>query len=78
MLKRKIKVKSGQLVKVIAGDDKNKTGTVLAVCYKTGKVKVEGVAVKTKHQKPSQTQEGGLKQLEAFIDVSNVKVISAE
>ncbi len=66
-----MKIKKGDTVRVIAGKDKDKEGKVLAV--KDGKVLVEGVAMVTKHQKPSAAnQQGGIVNKEAFIDVSNV------
>ncbi len=66
-----MKIKKGDTVRVIAGKDKDKEGKVLAV--KDGKVLVEGVAMVTKHQKPSAAnQQGGIVNKEAFIDISNV------
>lgn len=66
-----MKIKTGDTVKVIAGRDKDKEGKVLAV--KNGKVLVEGVAMVTKHTKPSAAnQQGGIVNKEAFIDISNV------
>ena len=65
------KIKRDDLVKVIAGKDKDKTGKVLSV--KGGKVLVEGCNMVTKHTKPSQTnQNGGIVHQEAPIDISNV------
>ena len=65
------KIKKDDLVKVIAGKDKDKTGKVLSV--KGGKVLVEGCNMVTKHTKPSQTnQNGGIVHQEAPIDISNV------
>ena len=65
------KIRKDDLVKVIAGKDKDKTGKVLSV--KDGKVLVEGCNMVTKHTKPSQTnQNGGIVHQEAPIDISNV------
>ena len=65
------KIKKGDTVKVIAGRDKDKEGKVLAV--KDGKVLVEGVAMVTKHTKPSAANaQGGIINKESFIDISNV------
>ena len=47
------KIKKGDLVKVIAGKDKDKEGKVLSVDPKNGKVLVEGVNMVFKHSKPS-------------------------
>ena len=66
-------VKRGDLVKVISGKDKGKEGKVITAIPEKGKVVVEGVAMVTKHQKPRQQgQEGGIINVEAAIDASNV------
>lgn len=71
-----IKIKKGDLVKVIAGKDKDKEGKVLSVDQKNARVVVEGVNMVTKHTKPSATnQAGGIIQQEAAIDISNVMYI---
>ena len=68
------KIKKDDLVKVIAGKDKDKTGKVLSV--KGGKVLVEGVNMVTKHTKPSAAnQQGGIVNKEAPIDASNVMLV---
>ena len=65
------KIKKDDIVIVIAGKDKDKTGKVLSV--KEGKVIVEGVNVVKKHTKPNQmNQNGGIVEKEAAIDASNV------
>ena len=71
-----LKIKKGDLVKVIAGKDANKEGKVISVDVKNGKVLVEGVNVVTKHTKPSQANpNGGIVQKEAAIDASNVMLV---
>ena len=61
------------MVKVIAGKDKDKTGKVIAVNQKDGKVLVEGINMLTKHAKPSASnQNGGIIHQEGPIDISNV------
>ena len=68
------KIKKDDIVIVIAGKDKDKTGKVLSV--KDGKVIVEGVNVVKKHTKPNQmNQNGGIVEKEAAIDVSNVMLL---
>ena len=70
------KIKKGDLVKVIAGKDKDKEGKVASVDPKKGKVLVEGVNMVTKHVKPSAAnQNGGIIQKEAPIDLSNVMYV---
>jgi large subunit ribosomal protein L24 len=67
------KIKKGDLVKVIAGKDKDKEGKVLSVDVKNHKVLVEGVNKVFKHSKPSMAnQQGGIVEKEAPIDISNV------
>ena len=69
----KIKIKTGDMVRVIAGKDKDKEGKVIAIDHKNGRVKVEGANLVTKHSKPSQSnQEGGISTQEAYLDISNV------
>ena len=71
-----MKIKKGDLVKVIAGKDKDKEGKVLSVDPKNGKVLVEGINMVTKHAKPSAAnQNGGIIQKEAPIDISNVMYV---
>ncbi|MBR1692344.1 MAG: 50S ribosomal protein L24 [Lachnospiraceae bacterium] len=71
-----MKIKKGDLVKVIAGKDKDKEGKVASVDPKKGKVLVEGVNMVTKHVKPSAAnQNGGIIQKEAPIDLSNVMYV---
>lgn len=71
-----MKIKKGDLVKVIAGKDKDKEGKVTVVDHKNGKVVVEGVNMMTKHTKPNAAnQAGGIITTEAPIDASNVMVI---
>ena len=68
------KIKKDDMVIVIAGKDKDKTGKVLSV--KEGKVIVEGVNVVKKHTKPNQmNQNGGIVEKEAAIDASNVMLL---
>ncbi len=70
------KIKKGDLVKVIAGKDKDKEGKVVVVNHKNGTVIVEGVNMLTKHQKPSAAnQEGGIVNVEGPIDASNVMLV---
>ena len=65
------KIKKNDLVKVIKGKDRDKTGKVLQV--KDGKVMVEGCNMVTKHAKPNAgNPNGGIVNHEAFMDISNV------
>ena len=72
-----MKIKKGDMVKVIAGKDKDKEGKVIAVNRKDNTVLVEGVNMLTKHTKPSATnQNGGIVHQEGPIDASNVMYLS--
>lgn len=68
----KLKIRKGATVEVIAGQDKGKKGTVLAVDSVKMKVKVQGVKVMTHFDK-----KDGQKKLEGFFDYSNVKLLEA-
>ena len=71
-----LKIKKGDLVKVIAGKDNGKEGKVLAVDVKNHKVLVEGINMVSKHMKPSQVnQNGGIIEKEAPLDISNVMLV---
>ena len=68
-----MKIKKGDMVKVIAGKDKGKEGKVLAVNVKDNTLLVEGINMVTKHAKPSMAnQQGGIIHQEGPIDLSNV------
>ena len=68
-----MKIKKGDMVKVIAGKDKDKEGKVIAVNKENNTVLVEGVNMLTKHTKPSAAnQNGGIIHQEGPIDASNV------
>lgn len=71
-------VKVGDKVKVLAGKDKGKEGTVTVILKKQDKVVVSGINIVKKHMKPNATNEtGGILSVEAPIHVSNVKVIES-
>ena len=71
-------LKKGDAVKIIAGNDNGKTGTIIAIDRKANRVAVqgEGVSMSKNFVKPRNAQEkGGIVDKERFIDVSNVMVI---
>ena len=71
-----MKIKKGDMVKVIAGKDKDKEGKVIAVNKKDNTLLVEGINMVTKHTKPSMAnQQGGILHQEAPIDASNVMLL---
>ena len=70
----KFKIKKGDLVEVIAGDDKGKKAKVLRVLPKDSQVIVEGCKVAKKAKKPSdKNPKGGFVDKEMPIHISNVK-----
>jgi large subunit ribosomal protein L24 len=70
-------VKSGDTVKVIAGDERGKTGVIKSVNRVTQRVIVEGLNLVTKHNKPSaKSPQGGITKMEAPMHVSNVQAIN--
>ena len=66
------KIKKGDKVVILAGRDKGKTGEVMKVLPAEDKVFVSGVNVVKRHTRPTQTEQGGIKEKEAAIHVSNV------
>ena len=73
-----MKVKVGDKVKILAGKDKGKEGTVTITLKKQDRVVVQGINIVKKHMKPGRTNEtGGILETENPIHVSNVKVIDS-
>lgn len=71
-----LKVKKGDVVKVIAGNDRGKRGEVMKVLLEGERLIVKGVNIITRHQRPTARQrEGGIIEREGTIHVSNVLVI---
>lgn len=74
-----MKIKTGDTVIVISGDEKGKTGKVLKALPKDNKVVVEGINVKTKHVKPNQSEtKGSKKEVVAPLDASKVALLNPE
>jgi len=72
----KLKIKSGDIVRVIAGDHKGSEGKVLKVDREKNKAIVEGVNMVSKHTKPSaKSPQGGIVKKEAPIQISNISLI---
>lgn len=73
---KKFKIKSGDTVKVIAGDHKGTEGKVLQIIKDKDRVLVEGVNLVSKHTKPSaQNPQGGIVKKEASLHISNVMLV---
>ena len=72
----KLKIKKGDNVKILSGNDKGKTGEVLEVIPKTNKIIVKGVNIRKKHVKPrKQGEEGGIIPVECSIHSSKANVV---
>ncbi|GIZ07393.1 50S ribosomal protein L24 [Flavobacterium sp. UMI-01] len=72
----KLKIKTGDIVRVIAGDHKGEEGKVLRVDREKNKAIVEGVNMVSRHTKPSaKNPQGGIVKKEASIQISNISLI---
>ncbi|WP_417858974.1 50S ribosomal protein L24 [Xanthomarina gelatinilytica] len=75
----KLKIKSGDTVKVIAGDHKGSEGKVLKVLKDKNKAIVEGINMVKKHTKPSaQNPQGGIVEKEVAIQISNLSLLTSK
>ena len=73
---KKLHVKKGDNVKIIAGNDKGREGRVLAVFPSKEGVLVEGINMRVHHDKPTQDNpQGGRIEREMAVHISNVMVI---
>ena len=71
-----MKIKKGDTVQVLSGNDKGKKGEVLQVMPKDSKIVVKGVNVRKKHIKPrKQGEEGGILSVECGMPISKVNVV---
>lgn len=75
----KMKIRKGDTVQIISGNDIGKTGRVLEVYPKNMRILVEGINIRTKHEKPSQqNQKGGTVKKEMPVHYSNVMLLDSE
>lgn len=71
-----MKIRKNDNIVVIAGNSKGSTGKVLKVFPKKNRVIVEGVNLRKRHTKPNQANpQGGIIEMEAPIDASNVMIL---
>ena len=70
-----MKLKVGDKVKVIAGSSKGKEGKIIKTLREENRVIVEGVNIVKKHKKGNGQETGGILEVEAPIDASNVMII---
>lgn len=74
-----MKFKVGDKVKILAGKDKGKSGKIIQVFVKEGKVVVEGLNLLIKHQRPRRQGEGGQRiQFPAPLTASNVALVCSK
>ena len=71
------KLKKGDKVVVLAGKDKGKEGTISSVDPKAGKAVVDGLNIAIRHQRQTQTSQGGRQPKAMPIDLSNLALIDA-
>jgi large subunit ribosomal protein L24 len=72
----KLHIKKGDMVKVLAGDDKGKEAKVLEINREKRRALVEGINMMTKHSKPSAGKpEGGITKVESSIHISNLMLL---
>lgn len=72
------RIRKGDEVIVISGRDKGKRGNVLKVMSDENRILVQGVHMVKRHQRQTQTQQGGIVEMEASIHVSNVSLIDPD
>jgi large subunit ribosomal protein L24 len=78
-VQHKVKIKKDDVVKVISGRDKGKTGKVLDVDREKGRVLVEGVSLVKRHTRPNPQRQikGGIAERESSISISNVMIVTS-
>ncbi len=75
-MQKKLHIKKGDTVAVIAGDSKGQQGKVLSIDKEKGRALVEGVNLASKHTKPSAaTPQGGIVKKESSIHISNLMLV---
>src|SRR5436190_2903843 len=75
----KLKLRKGDIVKVLAGDSKGSQGRILEVLLDKRRVLVEGVNMVSKHTKPNAKQtQGGIVKKEATIHISNLMLVDGK
>jgi large subunit ribosomal protein L24 len=76
---RKLKIKSGDTVKVLTGDHKGAEGKIIKISKDKNKAIVEGVNMVKKHMKPdAKNPQGGIVEKEAAIQISNLSLLTSK
>ena len=75
---KKIKIKTGDNIKVIAGDHKGSEGKVIKIFKASNTALIEGINMVKKHNKPSsKNPKGGITDIEAPINISNISLLNS-
>lgn len=76
---KKLKIKVGDIVRIVAGDHKGVEGKIMKIDFDKNKAIVEGANLVSKHEKPSaKNPQGGIVKKEALIHISNLSLIDAK
>ena len=76
---KKLKIKVGDIVRIVAGDHKGVEGKVMKIDFDKNKAIVEGANLVSKHEKPSaKNPQGGIVKKEALIHISNLSLIDTK
>ena len=70
-----MELKKGNQVKILSGKDRGKTGEILEIDRKLGRLKIKSINMIKKHLKPTKENKGGIISKENFIHQSNIKNI---
>ncbi len=71
-----VSIRKDDEIQVVSGKDRGVRGRVVRVLPREGRIMVEGVARAKKHSRPSKRrQQGGIVDIEQFVDISNVQVV---
>ena len=68
-------LKKGTQVKIISGKDKGKSGEILELDRRNGRLKIKAINMIKKHLKPTKENKGGIISKENYINISNIKNI---
>lgn len=76
MVTPRLSLKTGDNIVVLSGKDKGKKGKIIAAYPREGTVKIEGINIIKKHAKPTQkVPQGGIREMEAPINISKVMIV---
>ena len=73
-----MKLKKGNVVKILTGKDKNKSGEVIEINRYLNRAKVKGINIIKKHIKTTKEKKGGIISKENFLHISNLTIIESK